>query len=73
MEYFQDVVSEYLRANRATFIDTECCIQLNSGNPDYCSKATRGGEMPRPAITALENVVPWKHPSRDRKVAKTPV
>ena len=35
MDYFQGVVTEYLRANRATFINTECCIQLNPGpNPD---------------------------------------
>jgi hypothetical protein len=35
MDYFQGVVTDYLRANRATFVNTECCIQLNSGpNPD---------------------------------------
>lgn len=35
MDYFQGVVTEYLRANRATFVNTECCIQLNEGpNPD---------------------------------------
>jgi len=35
MDYFQGVVTEYLRANRATFVNTECCIQLNAGlNPD---------------------------------------
>ena len=35
MDYFQGVVTEYLRADRATFINTECCIQLNPGaNPD---------------------------------------
>lgn len=35
MDYFQGVVTEYLRANRATFVNTECCIQLNdSPNPD---------------------------------------
>lgn len=33
--YFQGVVTDYLRANRATFVNTECCIQLNEGaNPD---------------------------------------
>ena len=35
MDYFQGVVTECLRANRATFVNTECCIQLNPGaNPD---------------------------------------
>ena len=35
MDYFQAVVVEYLRANRATFVNTEYCIQLNPGpNPD---------------------------------------
>ena len=35
MDYFQDVVIEYLRADRAMFINAECCIQLNPGeNPD---------------------------------------
>jgi hypothetical protein len=35
MDYFQGVVTDYLRANRATFVNTECCIQLNPGaNPD---------------------------------------
>jgi hypothetical protein len=149
MGYFQDVVSEYLRANRATFINTECCIQLNAGSPDsghhwYCDAVainlqqqtvhlceityakkpsaltTRlrawsshwdgiltalerdcgiqpawsvkpwvfilrevikpfehsldgimtGTKMPRPDVTALEDVVPWKYPSWDRKIAE---
>ena len=35
MDYYQGVVTEYLRANRATFVNTECCIQLNPGpHPD---------------------------------------
>jgi hypothetical protein len=34
MPYYQDVVVEYLRENRAIFLNTECCIQLNEGNPD---------------------------------------
>jgi hypothetical protein len=33
--YYQDVVVEYLRADRAVFVNTECCIQLNDQkNPD---------------------------------------
>ena len=31
MGYYQDVVVEYLRENRAIFINTECCIQLHEG------------------------------------------
>jgi hypothetical protein len=35
LDYFQGVVTEYLRADRAVFVNTECCIQLNAGlNPD---------------------------------------
>jgi hypothetical protein len=32
MDYFQSVVTEYLRANRATFVNTECLIQLDAGS-----------------------------------------
>ncbi len=31
MDYFQGVVTEYLRANRSTFVNAECCIQLDPG------------------------------------------
>jgi hypothetical protein len=35
VDYFQGVVTDYLRADRAVFVNTECCIQLNPGaNPD---------------------------------------
>jgi hypothetical protein len=35
MDYFQQVVIHYLRANRATFVNTEFCLQLNAAdNPD---------------------------------------
>lgn len=35
MDYFQGVVTEYLRADRAMFVNTELCIQINVGaNPD---------------------------------------
>ena len=33
MDYFQGVVTEYLRANRATFVNTECLIQLDQYLP----------------------------------------
>lgn len=42
MDYYQGVVLDYLRASRTVFVNTECCIQLKSGdNPDsgahwYC-------------------------------------
>lgn len=32
MDYFQGVVSEYLRADRATFVNTECLLQLKPGD-----------------------------------------
>ena len=31
MDYFQGVVTEFLRANRSTFVNTEFCIQLDPG------------------------------------------
>jgi hypothetical protein len=35
MDYFESVVIDYLRADRAIFVNTECCIQLNpADNPD---------------------------------------
>jgi glutamate synthase domain-containing protein 2 len=35
MDYYQSVVVHYLRADRALFVNTECCIQLNqSKNPE---------------------------------------
>lgn len=35
MDYYQGVVTDYLRADRAVFVNTECCIQLHeSPNPD---------------------------------------
>jgi hypothetical protein len=36
MDYYQSVVVDYLRADRALFINTEYCIQLREGNPDMC-------------------------------------
>lgn len=35
MDHFESVVIDYLRADRALFVNTQCCIQLNPGaNPD---------------------------------------
>jgi len=35
MNYYESVVIDYLRADRAVFVNTECCIQINPGdNPD---------------------------------------
>ncbi len=35
MNYYENVVVDYLRADRALFVNTECCIQLNpAANPD---------------------------------------
>lgn len=35
MNYFESVVFDFLRADRAVFINTECCIQKNQAdNPD---------------------------------------
>ena len=32
MDYFQGVVTEFLRASRSTFVNTECLIQLDDGD-----------------------------------------
>jgi hypothetical protein len=35
MNYYESVVIDYLRADRAVFVNTECCIQKNQAdNPD---------------------------------------
>jgi hypothetical protein len=35
MNYYESVVIDYLRADRAIFVNTQCCLQLNpSPNPD---------------------------------------
>jgi hypothetical protein len=35
MDYYESVVIDYLRADRAIFVNTEYCIQINPGaNPD---------------------------------------
>lgn len=35
MDHFEGVVLDYLRADRALFVNNQCCIQLNEGaNPD---------------------------------------
>ena len=35
MDYYESVVVQYLRADRALFVNTVCCIQLNeAANPD---------------------------------------
>jgi hypothetical protein len=33
LEYFQPITVEYLRADRAIFVNTEFCLQLNEGLP----------------------------------------
>ena len=36
LDYYEGVVVSYLRADRALFLNTECCIQLNEEkNPDH--------------------------------------
>ena len=45
MDYYESVVIDYLRADRALFVNTECCLQLCEGHhPDkgqhwYCDAA----------------------------------
>lgn len=38
MDYFQGVVTEYLRANRSTFVNTEYLIQLDEGKTPLKSR-----------------------------------
>jgi hypothetical protein len=35
LDYFQGVVTEYLRANRSVFVNTECLIQLDEGDKQF--------------------------------------
>jgi hypothetical protein len=32
VDYYQGVVTDFLRADRAVFVNTECCIQLHPGS-----------------------------------------
>ncbi len=35
MDFYENVMAHYLRSDRATFVNLECCIQLNqAANPD---------------------------------------
>ena len=59
MDYYQGVVTDYLRADRAVFVNTEYCIQLNPGvNPDtsglhwYCDAIAV--DLRKPAVYLCE-------------------
>jgi hypothetical protein len=61
-DYYQGVVVDYLRADRAVFVNTECCIQLNeANNPDssgphwFCDAvAIDFGSEPMPTMFLCE-------------------
>lgn len=62
MNYYESVVVDYLRADRALFVNTECCIQLNeSDNPDtsgphwYCDAVVVTSGHSRSSL--------WKYPT----------
>ena len=38
MDYFQGVVTDYLRANRSVFVNTECLINLDEGDKQLKSR-----------------------------------
>ncbi|WP_206958131.1 hypothetical protein [Trinickia acidisoli] len=38
MDYYQGVVTEFLRADRAVFLNTECCLQLHPGSKPEVGK-----------------------------------
>jgi hypothetical protein len=40
MDYYQGVVLDYLRADRAIFINAECCIQLNKSPQSRWQRST---------------------------------
>ena len=62
VDYYQSVVIEYLRADRAVFVNTEYCIQIEPGkNPDvsgphwYCDAvAIDFGTQPTPTVFLCE-------------------
>ncbi|SUZ36725.1 hypothetical protein [Xanthomonas arboricola] len=66
MDHFEGVVLDYLRADRALFVNSQCCIQLNEGaNPDtsgphwYCDAV--GVSFKEQAATCV------KSPTRQRR------
>jgi len=59
VDFYENVVVEYLRADRSIFVNTECCIQLNDGpNPDisglhwYCDAVAI--DLRKPAVFLCE-------------------
>lgn len=75
MDYFQGVVAEYLSADRAKFMNPECCIQPSPGDSPkasgphwYCDLVAISlrESMPEPRVTSLESVTPWRVRSRHR-------
>ena len=70
MDYYQGIVTEYLRANRATFVNTEFCLQLAEGNVDQTGKhwyvdalAVELREHPEPPEVFLCEITYAKHPT----------
>lgn len=61
MDYYQGVVLDYLRTDRAIFVNSECCIQLNEGRSPvkdehwFCDAvAVDFGAEPTPTVFLCE-------------------
>ena len=70
MDHFEGVVLDYLRADRALFVNSQCCIQLNEGaNPDTSGPhwRRRRGQLQGAGGLPLRN-----HLRRTRAVAAGP-
>ena len=67
MDFYQGVVTEFLRADRALFVNTECCIQINEGaNPDtsgphwYCDAVVADFKDKRVYLCEISYAAPPK-------------
>jgi hypothetical protein len=69
MDYYQGIVTEYLRANRSTFVNTEFCLQVNENDyPDkgkpYWYVDALAVELRDPSKTFLCEITYAKQPNR---------
>ena len=55
IDYYENVVVEYLRADRSLFVDTECCIQINQGSNHQSQDRFRAGNYGQKSAERLGN------------------
>ena len=66
MNYYESVVMDYLRSDRAVFVNTNCCIQLNQADnpgtsgPHWCCDVVVEAMMALNASSAMKpSIIAW--------------